>query len=156
MKHFMLTAIVGLTLAGSSIAQVISPQAKLLIGYYKIRDALVSGSAAKTSTGANEFIQAANSIDYKLISEGNINALLKDATLIAESKDIKLQRTRFANLSDNMTLIARSVRLSNAPIYLQYCPMKKAGWLSSEQAIRNPYYGNAMLTCGEVTETIGQ
>ncbi|RYF82932.1 MAG: DUF3347 domain-containing protein, partial [Chitinophagaceae bacterium] len=35
-----------------------------------------------------------------------------------------------------------------------YCPMKKALWLSNEKAIKNPYYGSAMLTCGKVTETI--
>jgi hypothetical protein len=32
--------------------------------------------------------------------------------------------------------------------------MIKTHWLSSEKAIKNPYYGSAMLTCGEVTETI--
>ncbi|RYF87461.1 MAG: DUF3347 domain-containing protein, partial [Chitinophagaceae bacterium] len=46
-----------------------------------------------------------------------------------------------------------SLKLSSQPIYLQYCPMKKASWLSSEKQIRNPYYGSSMLTCGEVTET---
>jgi hypothetical protein len=32
--------------------------------------------------------------------------------------------------------------------------MKKMYWLSSEAAIKNPYYGKMMLTCGSVTETI--
>jgi hypothetical protein len=32
--------------------------------------------------------------------------------------------------------------------------MKKAYWLSPDKAIKNPYYGSAMLTCGKVTETI--
>jgi len=32
--------------------------------------------------------------------------------------------------------------------------MKKATWLSSNKTIKNPYYGNAMLTCGQVTETM--
>ena len=27
-------------------------------------------------------------------------------------------------------------------------------WLSEEQAIKNPYYGSSMLTCGKITETI--
>jgi len=31
---------------------------------------------------------------------------------------------------------------------------KGANWLSKEPAIQNPYYGNKMLTCGSVTETI--
>jgi len=32
--------------------------------------------------------------------------------------------------------------------------MKKAYWLSSEAAIKNPYFGNAMLACGKITETL--
>ena len=44
------------------------------------------------------------------------------------------------------------------PVYYQRCPMfnngKGANWLSKESAIKNPYYGNKMLTCGSVTETI--
>jgi len=32
--------------------------------------------------------------------------------------------------------------------------MKKAVWLSNEKAIKNPYYGSQMLTCGKVVETI--
>jgi hypothetical protein len=35
-----------------------------------------------------------------------------------------------------------------------YCPMKKSNWLSNEKTVKNPYYGSAMLTCGEVTGTI--
>jgi Cu(I)/Ag(I) efflux system membrane fusion protein len=31
---------------------------------------------------------------------------------------------------------------------------KGANWLSTEEEIRNPYFGEAMLTCGEVKSTI--
>ena len=38
-------------------------------------------------------------------------------------------------------------------IYYQYCPMardnKGAYWLSAVEEIKNPYFGDAMLTCGE-------
>ncbi|RYG53246.1 MAG: DUF3347 domain-containing protein [Chitinophagaceae bacterium] len=44
-------------------------------------------------------------------------------------------------------------KLGDKPVYLQYCPMAKASWLSNENEIRNPYYGTAMLTCGEVKKT---
>jgi hypothetical protein len=32
--------------------------------------------------------------------------------------------------------------------------MKKATWLSETNAIKNPYYGKQMLTCGKTTETL--
>lgn len=127
---------------------------QLLTQYYQLKDALVGGNGNNASTKAQEFIKTANSIDYKVISEGNINALLKDASPISETKDINKQRGHFANLSNNMATLARAVRLTADPIYKQYCPMKKTNWLSNEKAIKNPYYGNAMLTCGNIVETI--
>jgi hypothetical protein len=135
-----------------SIQQVRLSQ--LLTKYYDIKNALVAGKADLVSASAEEFIKLANSIDYKLISEGNINALLKDASPISETKDIQTQRKHFANFSNNIAVIARSMKLTDKAVYLQYCPMKKAVWLSDEKPIKNPYYGNAMLTCGEVKETI--
>ena len=129
---------------------------QLLTQYYAIKDALVDGNATNASTSADQFIKVANSIDYKLISEGNINTLLKDATSISESKDIKKQREIFVNFSNNMIALAKSVKLTAEPVYQAYCPMKKANWLSNEKTIKNPYYGNAMLSCGKVVETIRQ
>ena len=105
---------------------------QILVSYYAIKDALIAGSASSTSAGADQFIKAANTADYKLISEGNINALLKDANKIASGKDINQQRETFANFSNNMFIVAKTVKLSAEPVYQQYCPMKKAYWLSNE------------------------
>src|SRR6476620_10288346 len=105
----------------------------LLTHYYSIKDALVAGNSGTVAIKAEAFLKTANSIDYKIISEGNINALVKDATVISGLKDINKQRARFANLSDNMSSLAKLVKLSSEPIYQVYCPMKKANWLSSEK-----------------------
>lgn len=122
--------------------------------YYAIKDALVAGNSNAASASANAFIKNLNGISSKVISEGSVNTLLKDAGSIADAKTIDKQRAAFANFSTNMIALAKEVNLTDKPIYLQYCPMKKASWLSSEQAIKNPYYGSSMLTCGKVTETI--
>lgn len=127
---------------------------QILSDYYTIKDALVAGNSAAASAKANAFIKTANTIDYKLISEGNINALLKDATSLSESKNINKQRDYFASLSSNMAILAKAVTFTTQPIFQVYCPMKKANWLSSEKEIKNPYYGTAMLSCGKVVETI--
>ena len=115
---------------------------------------MVAGNAATASAKAEDFVKTLNSIDYKIISEGNVNALLKDASHISESKDIKHQREHFANFSANMFVVAKAVKLTSEPIYEVYCPMKKAYWLSSDKAIKNPYYGSSMLTCGSIKETL--
>ena len=127
---------------------------QLLTSYYAIKDALVAGNANLVSAKAEDFLRAANGINYKVISEGNINALVKDATGISETKDIKKQREQFANLSNNMIALAKAMKLSDQPVYETYCPMKKAYWLSDSKTIKNPYFGSSMLTCGKVTQTI--
>jgi len=156
---FAAAAFVATTFVQKNFAQDSTQQhqlSQLLSQYYNIKNALVAGNGNEASAKAEEFIKTANSIDYKLISEGNINALLKDATPISETKEIKKQREHFANLSNNMAALAKSVKLGAQPIYQAYCPMKKANWLSSDKEIKNPYYGSAMLTCGKVVETINQ
>jgi hypothetical protein len=140
--------------AQDSTTQTQSQLSHLLTSYYNIKDALVAGKANSASISAEQFLKTANGIDYKVISEGNINALLYDATAISESKDLKEQRMHFANLSTNMFAVAKAVKLTTQPVYYTYCPMKKAYWLSSEAVIKNPYFGNTMLTCGKVTETL--
>ena len=127
---------------------------QLLSDYYNIKNALVEGNAAAASLKAAAFVKTINGIDYKIISEGNINILLKDAGKISESADLSVQRKYFSNFSTNMLAVAKAVKLSDKEIMVQYCPMKKASWLSSEKAIKNPYYGSSMLTCGQVTETL--
>jgi hypothetical protein len=142
---------------GKAAAQDSADKARLqqvLQSYYSVKDALVSGNSGAAAAGATSFIRNLNGISYLIISEGNVEALAKDAGAIAATNDIAKQRQHFANFSANMAEVAKSLKLSQEPIYLQYCPMKKASWLSHEKAIKNPYYGSAMLTCGSVKETI--
>ncbi len=131
-------------------------QSPLLSSYYNIKDALVSGNANVASSSAEEFVKAASSADEKTLPAENKEALLKSANQLAKSKDIKKQRELFADFSTDMATMAKAVKLSPNPVYQQYCPMKKASWLSSNKTIKNPYFGNAMLTCGKVVETINQ
>jgi hypothetical protein len=127
---------------------------QLLASYYNIKNALVTGDAGSAASNADLFLKNVNTVDYKVMSESNVHILSKDAGKISSTKDLNKQRAYFANFSANMAAVARAFKLGNQPVYLQYCPMKKASWLSSEKHIRNPYYGSAMLTCGEVTETL--
>ena len=126
----------------------------LLISYYNLKDALVSSNPTTAAVSAEEFVKALNNIDKETIKDESRNALLSDAGAISQTKDLKVQRGKFATLSANMFALAKTVKLSTEPVYQQYCPMKKASWLSSNKAIKNPYYGSAMLTCGKVTDTI--
>lgn len=131
-----------------------SPLNKMLQSYYAVKDALVNDSSSTASASATAYIKNANGISYQIISEGNVSALIKDASAIADAKDINKQREHFAYFSSNMLEIVKVLDVTDQPVYIQYCPMKKSSWLSKEEAIKNPYYGSAMLTCGNVTDTI--
>jgi hypothetical protein len=133
----------------------------ILTDYYQLKDALVAGDAAAAATAAGEMLKAINGIDMGSMTGADHTAfkplkdkLAFDARHISESKDISHQREHFMSLSTNLFKLARQVKLSSQPIYEDYCPMKKAYWLSSDTAIRNPYFGSAMPTCGTVAATI--
>ncbi len=78
------------TAAQDSTKQYQLPQ--LLTYYYNVKNALVAGDATSASANALAFTKTVNSIDYKVISEGNVHILANDAGKIAETKDIKKQR----------------------------------------------------------------
>lgn len=156
-KLFFLVAFIATSFLQKGLAQDRTGQSQLselLANYYGIKDALVAGNGTVASAQAAELISTAGSIENKDIPQSSITTLIKDATSITQSKDIKKQREHFAGLSNNMATLAKTVKLTTRPVYRAYCPMKKANWLSSNKEIKNPYYGNAMLTCGKVVETI--
>ena len=134
---------------------------QLLSLYYDVKNALVNADAATASAKAGELLNAINTMDVKSLSANDKkafatvqNKLEYDARLISEVKELSHQREHFANLSKNMYTLAKSAKLSTQPVYEQYCPMKDAYWLSNESAIKNPYYGSRMLTCGSVKDTL--
>lgn len=133
----------------------------LLSSYYNIKNSLVNSDAAKAASNATGFVNALKAVDSKGLSDTESKAfkaiqekLNADAQSIASSNKIEAQRTAFASLSINIYTFAKTASLSTEKIYQQYCPMKKMYWLSDEAAIKNPYYGKAMLTCGKVTDTL--
>jgi Cu(I)/Ag(I) efflux system membrane fusion protein len=52
-----------------------------------------------------------------------------------------------------MIMIAKAFP-PNKELYIQYCPMADrnngARWLSDSKIVKNPYFGESMLKCGEV------
>lgn len=156
MKKYIITALFSLFAIASVSAQLKSDAqvSKLYQNYISIKDALASDNADKTSRAATEFIKTASAIDYKILSEGNVSTLKKDATAISNASDIAVQRETFFNLSDNMIALTKQFKISANPVFIQYCPMADGSWMSNEKKIINPYYGSSMLSCGSVKSEI--
>jgi len=149
MKNFISLLLIACLSYGSVYAQE-STSSALLEHYYGIKNALVEGNSAEAAKHASEFEK---SVADKSVPAALQAKLGKDAKSIAASTDIAKQRIVFAGFSNNMINLVKAAKPA-APVYVEYCPMKKASWLSAEQEIKNPYYGDAMLSCGSVKETI--
>ena len=72
--------------------------------------------------------------------------------------DIEKERAEFADFSLTLYHSLKAFGLSNQTAYYQYCPMafnqKGAFWISETNKIQNPYFGEAMIDCGETKETL--
>ena len=127
---------------------------QVLTEYYRLKESLVEGNVTAAATAAGQLGRELNMVDYKTVTEGNLATLLKDASAIAGADKLEMQRSRFENLSANFVTLAKNVHLTHDPVYIVYCPMKKAYWLSEKAEVINPYYGQSMLYCGSVTDSL--
>lgn len=119
--------------------------------YTHLTNALVSGDLAEAKI-------AANAIELGAKELANGSALAALAAKISATTDLEVQRTLYADLSNDFISRVKAAGLSSGELYVEYCPMalndKGASWLSNQKEIKNPYFGESMLTCGEVKETL--
>ena len=137
---------------------------KVLNAYIQLKDALVKSDGTSSFGASKALLTAIQEVNMSELNADThtqwmkvVNDLKEDAEHISETKEITHQRDHFMSLSKNLFTVLK-VSKSETPIYYQFCPMankgKGANWLSLENKIKNPYYGNQMLTCGKVVETI--
>jgi hypothetical protein len=119
--------------------------------YLLLSDALIkSDMAAAKETGM------ALELGAKAMQGGQLLASL--AAKITAADDLEIQRSLFAQLSNEMIAKMKHTGLQSGEVYVEFCPMalndKGAFWLSNQKQIKNPYYGESMLDCGEVKEIL--
>jgi len=129
--------------------------------YFSIKDALVASNFNKASEFANSMLQKAQKINLKDLNQMELvhfNKTLSMLKAISENSTIEKQRAHFVILNENLVAIAMNIDDLKTTLYIQKCPMannnKGAMWLSTEKDIKNPYYGEAMMTCGSIIEEI--
>ena len=128
--------------------------------YLKMKDAFVIGDVAQISDFAKMSAEELKKVDTSMLGKmetSHVSQSVKMLDAIAGNDNLENQRAHFVILNKNMVAIAMNVdNLTN--VYVQECPMadnnKGAMWLSTEEEIRNPYFGDAMLTCGSVIEEL--
>ena len=129
--------------------------------YLDIKNALIAGDATTAQAKAKSLTTALNTIPQKEMDIAQYKAwaayaskLKADAQHISAQNNTDVKREHFATLSSNFMAVLKAFNVNKTTLYKQYCPMKKSYWLSEISAIKNPYYGNMMLTCGTTQDTI--
>jgi Cu(I)/Ag(I) efflux system membrane fusion protein len=137
----------------------------LFNSYFNMKKALVNDDFSKAKEAGKEMNNALSKVDMNLF-KGDVHslwmqhssALKKSTQHIEHLSDIKAVRENFISISNAMIAIAESFDPASSPMYVQHCPMadtnRGADWLSMEKEIQNPYFGQDMLGCGEITNTI--
>jgi Cu(I)/Ag(I) efflux system membrane fusion protein len=132
--------------------------------YMLLKDALIADKFKEGQQITNKLLSDLNKIDMTLFGAFHnkwmvYNDALKSALQHAEHfKTIEELRAAFYNVSETMLALTKEFHPQNQTIYVQFCPMadnnKGANWLSLSEEILNPYFGEAMLTCGNVEEIL--
>ncbi|HEY1021437.1 MAG TPA: DUF3347 domain-containing protein [Flavisolibacter sp.] len=132
--------------------------------YIHVKTALVNSDPEEAKNGANAMLQVMKNFDKSLLPaeqksayDKSMGSIRTTANNIAATSDLEKQREHFAALSSEAYELAKSFGAGKT-VYHEHCPMalndKGAMWLSESKEIKNPYYGEKMMTCGTVEEVI--
>lgn len=129
--------------------------------YLALKNALVADNDKAAANAGKQLFATLNKVDMKTIpakKHREFMDIFENAKENAEhigdnAGKIDHQREHLASLSKDVSdLIA--LFGTTQKLYQDYCPMyndgKGAVWISEAKAIKNPYYGSQMLTCGSV------
>jgi len=121
---------------------------KVFNNYLLLRTALVNSDANAAQASAVKLSE-----NFVEVSE-----VLKTITQqIAKTEDLEKQRKLFLDFTIEVEPLFKE-NIAQGVIYKQFCPMAFNGdggsWFSDIDQIQNPFYGDKMLKCGSITETI--
>lgn len=149
---------------------VASPSFKQELGsaieaYLRLKDALVATDAETAAAKAKAFTNEVEKVSSEGIAGDALEywrqqrgALIAHGKNIAKSAEVSAQRAQFDFLSQTLIKTVKAFGAAEQTYYVQHCPMafdwEGADWISDVEEIRNPYFGDEMLTCGTVEETL--
>ncbi len=133
--------------------------------YFPLKDALVKADLVVAKKQAGDLKKAFDKTSMSLFTGEAHNhwmnhsaAAIEALNKIAVARDVEEARKYFKPLSGQMVALAKAFGPFGETVYVQHCPMADnntgADWLSLDEQIKNPYFGDKMLKCGKVTATI--
>jgi hypothetical protein len=125
---------------------LMEPVKSVLNQYLTIQTNLANDSIEGLTDHAMAIAKAVKGDDMKMLSPD----VAKQAETLAKAMDVKEAREAFKPLSASLVKYLADNKAGKGTYHETYCPMVKASWLQMGTAIKNPYMGKAMLTCGEL------
>jgi len=133
--------------------------------YLRMKDHLVAGKGDAAQASAQKVVDALSQVDVtKLTSEQkaffdqHAGRVKQHAQALAGSSSVEEQRSQLDMFSTSTYALVKAFKAHDETLYLQHCPManKDQGghWISQTSEVRNPYFGDQMLKCGETRETL--
>ncbi len=133
--------------------------------YIKMKDAFVESDPGKVNEEAKKVESAIQAVDMELLKDdahmawmNQLKTLNSSIKAIRSESDIEKQREAFSKFNNAFYKSLKMFGLENETAYYQFCPMafdnKGAYWISETEEIRNPYFGDMMLNCGENKDSI--
>ena len=138
---------------------------EVFIKYIALKDAFVKEESNNIISQSEKIGAILSKVDIKLLENKEAQTfwmslekqLRVAVSSILKTTAIKEQRNHFKQVSASL-IEALQVFGVNEKVFVAFCPMadsnKGAYWLSIEKKVINPYFGNKMLTCGEVKQVI--
>ncbi len=151
-------AVAAMAIAGATPAAAAGQElgGKVLASYYEMAAALVADSTAgvaeKAARVAADTGAAAKAGGVSAAEKAALEAIAAAAGKV-NGKDVAALRAQFKDFSKAMDAYLRATATPGWSLY--YCPMADGYWLQASEPVANPYYGKAMLRCGDKVEKIG-
>lgn len=130
-----------------------------IIGHYqKIQLSLAADSLNGVRAEAQAITQKADALLKQQTTLKGKNAvefrkLLEDirgGAQRVDDSDLKKARAGFGQLSQPIVRYVKDFQGGKDRYYVAHCPMAKQSWVQTEKAIKNPFYGKSMLSCGTI------
>lgn len=134
--------------------------------YLELKEALVEEKTKEAKKSAASMVESLEDPDADSLPEEAAKRwndlsgkIKKSAQSLSESDTLEVQRKLFDPLSENMARLLMSFKhkMDNS-LYVFLCPMafnnRGAYWIEDSEDLRNPYFGQEMLKCGELIEMI--
>lgn len=139
---------------------------KVINAYLEMKDALVNSNASAADNAAAKMSSMVEAVDGSSLEGEGKEAWEQHASLYKNKlnemqhvQSLEEKRSYFSHISEIVYCTVKSFDLKeDMELYATYCPMafdgKGAYWIAETDQIRNPYFGEKMMKCGEVKEEL--